>query len=70
MKYVKCVHRKYYMYLFYSMNKINILIYILILLFIGLLVYYFHEKGKSLEGMTPSTNDGITYGQIPYKIYI
>ena len=58
------------MYLFYSMNKINILIYILILLFIGLLVYYFHEKGKSLEGMTPSTNDGITYGQIPYKIYI
>ncbi len=54
------------MYLFYSMDKINILIYILILLFIGLLVYYFYEKGKSLEGMT----NQITYGSIPYKIYI
>ena len=43
------------MYLFYSMDKINILIYILILLFIGLLVYYFYEKGKLLEGMTSNT---------------
>ena len=44
------------MYLFYSMDKINILIYILILLFIGLLGYYFHEKGKLLEGMTSKPN--------------
>ena len=60
------------MYLFYSMDKINILIYILILLFIALLVYYFHEKGKLLEGMTTS-DCNYTYDDSegkPYYTYI
>ena len=54
------------------MNKINILIYILILLFIGLLVYYFHEKGKLLEGMSPGACNysESSYQSQPYYNYI